>query len=117
MPTSEITSSSTSALPLHSTVDEVLSQLAQGSDLQRQAAERAQAIVSIVAALTDDEEIRKGAALYPLMEAGLFDVEQSTARFGATPARIAGELLRFGSIGALGTRNDGSPLSAHQAET
>jgi GTP pyrophosphokinase len=97
-------------------VDEFLAQLAAGNPEQQHAAERARAIVQIVASLSDDQEIRQGAALYALMEAHELDPEQATARFGTTAARIASELLRFGSIGALGARADGSQLSANQAE-
>ena len=117
MPTSEITPPSSSAIPLHSKIDEVLSQFAQGGEAQRKAAERALAVASIVAGLTDDEDIRQGAALYPLMDAGCIPADAAPARFGTTPARIASELLRFGSIGALGTRAVGSHLSAQQAES
>ena len=116
MPTSEITAASTSAIPRHSPLDEVLARLAQGTDIERQASERAQAIAGIVAALTEDEDIRRGAALFPLMEAGCIDQEQAAARVGAVPARIAAELMRFGSIGALGARANGAQLSANQAE-
>jgi GTP pyrophosphokinase len=116
MPTSELTSPSTSAIVLHSPIDEVLTELAAGGEAQRKAAERSRAILAIVAALTDDEDIRRGAALYPLLEAGCVDQEGAAARFGDAPARIAGELLRFGSIGALHTRTGGSQLSAQQAE-
>jgi len=116
MPTSETTPSSTSAIPLPAQIDAALAQLAHGDEVQRKAVERSQAIVNIVAALTEDDDIRRGAALYPLLEAGCIDQETAEARFGVSPARIASELLRFGSVGALGARADGSQLSAHQAE-
>lgn len=116
MPTSELTPSSTSAIVLHSPIDELLAQLGAGDEAQRKATERAQAIASIVAALTDDEDIRQGAALYPLLDAGCVAHEHLAERFGAAPARIASELLRFGSIGAVGARSSGSHLSGQQAE-
>jgi GTP pyrophosphokinase len=97
-------------------VDEFLAQLAAGNPEQRHAADRARAIVRIVGSLSDDQEIRQGAALYALMEAHVLDPDQAITRFGTTPARIASELLRFGSIGALGAKADGSQLSANQAE-
>ncbi|HVF16384.1 MAG TPA: HD domain-containing protein, partial [Steroidobacteraceae bacterium] len=97
-------------------MDEFLAQLAAGNPEQQQAADRARAIVQIVASLSDDLEIRQGAALYALMEAHVLNSEQATVRFGATSARIASELMRFGSIGALGARAGGSQLSANQAE-
>jgi GTP pyrophosphokinase len=103
-------------VPARSRVDELFEQLASADVHQRKAAERAQAIVRIVSGLTDDDDIRLGAALYPLMEAHCLNQEQASARFGTAPARIAAELLRFGSIGAVGTRPDGSQLSANQAE-
>jgi GTP pyrophosphokinase len=93
----------------------IIAQLASGDAEHARAARRAQAIADIVMGLTDDPDIRVGAALYPLMEAHLVEPEKAAAQFGAAPARIAGELLRFGSLGAVGTR-PGSQLSANQAE-
>ncbi len=116
MPTSELTPSSTSPQALHSSIDEVLKQIDASTDVQTAALERSRAIFVIVAALTDDEDIRRGAAAYPLLEAQCIDEEEAIARFGEAAVRIASELMRFGSIGALQVRGDGSQLSGHQAE-
>jgi GTP pyrophosphokinase len=116
MPTSDPTIPPLPVPASHAGIDAFLAQLAAGNEHQQRAVQRAHAIVQIVSGLTDDVDIRQGATLYPLMEAQLIDQEQASARFGAAPSRIAGELLRFGSIGAIGTRADGSQLSAHQAE-
>ena len=116
MPTSEITPASTSGIPLQAPTESFLAQLESAGETERKAVARARAITSIVASLTEEEDIRQGAALYPLMEAGCIDPEKAALTFGIAPARIASELLRFGSIGAVSTRPDGSHLSAHQAE-
>jgi GTP pyrophosphokinase len=115
MPTHEVTSPQHTPAPPER-VDAWLDQFTAGDEARQRSAQRAQAITRIVSELTDDDDIRQGAALYPLMEAGLIDQETATARFGPAPARIAGELLRFGSIGALSNRGGGSQLSANQAE-
>jgi GTP pyrophosphokinase len=116
MPTSESTAPATARLAsLGGPVAGIIAQLADGDAEQARAARRAQAIADIVMGLTDDPDIRIGAALYPLMEAHLVEPEKAAVQFGAAPARIAGELLRFGSLGAVGTR-PGSQLSANQAE-
>jgi GTP pyrophosphokinase len=116
MPTSETILPPPSVVPPGSRMEEFLGELAQSEGSKRQAAERAQAIAGIVAALTEDEDIRQGAALFPLMEAGCIDHGKALQLFGPAPTRIASELLRFGAIGSLGTRPDGSHLSAQQAE-
>ena len=68
------------------------------------ASRRAAATAAVVAGLTDDEDIRKGAALLPLLEARLIDDAQVTAIFGETANRIATELVRVGSLGLSGPR-------------
>jgi GTP pyrophosphokinase len=116
MPTSETILPPPSVVQPGSRMEEFLGELAQTEGSKRQAAERAQAIAGIVAALTEDEDIRQGAALYPLMEVGCIDHDKALKLFGPAPTRIASELLRFGAIGSLGTRPGGSHLSAQQAE-
>jgi GTP pyrophosphokinase len=116
MTTPESLSTPTRSTDARARVDAFLAQLATGSQSEQSAMQRARAITQIVSELTDDDDIRQGATLYPLMEARLIGQDTATARFGGAPTRIASELLRFGSIGALGARSDKSPLSAHQAE-
>ncbi len=84
------------------------------TEVGRAASHRAQEIVAVVAGLTDDEDIRKGAALLPLLEAGLVREDVALAVFGDTATRIATELVRVGSLG-LGGQSDAS-LTATQAE-
>jgi GTP pyrophosphokinase len=115
MPTSELTSLPTSKLGPHSPIERVLGRFAGEDEKQQQGVQRARAICSILATLTEDDDILLGAALYPLLEAGCIDQERAATEFGMAPARIAAELLRFGSIGAISTRS-GSHLSAQQAE-
>jgi GTP pyrophosphokinase len=115
MPTSELMSSPTSKVGPHSPIERVLGRFTEGDEKQRQAAQRARAICNILATLTEDDDILLGAALYPLLEAGCIDQERAVAECGPAPARIATELLRFGSIGAISTRG-GSHLSSQQAE-
>jgi GTP pyrophosphokinase len=69
----------------------------------------------IVAGLTEDEDIRKGAALLPLLEHGLLTEDQATPIFGETAIRIALELVRVGSLGLSSQRAD-TALTASQAE-
>jgi len=102
----------TSATP---EVQELLDRIV-ASDAGAAAVGRAQAIAGIVASLTDDEEIRRGATLLPLLEAGAIDERQAQRAFGDTPTRIAEELLRLGSLGVTGPRPSGVSLSAGQAE-
>ena len=80
------------------------------------ASRRAAATAAVVAGLTDDEDIRKGAALLPLLEARLIDDAQATAIFGETANRIATELVRVGSLGLSGPRLSDQALTAAQAE-
>jgi GTP pyrophosphokinase len=69
----------------------------------------------IVAGLTEDEDIRKGAALLPLLEHGLLTEDQATPIFGESAIRIAQELIRVGSLGLSSQRAD-TALTASQAE-
>ena len=116
MPTHEAPSTpETTTLPV-ARADELLARLASGDDSQRRAAQRARAIAEIVGSLTDEADIRTGALLYPLLEAGAIDADSATRSLGPAATRIATELMRFGTIGALGTRPDGTQLSATQAE-
>lgn len=84
------------------------------TDAGEAARRRALEIVEVVSGLTDDEDIRKGAALLPLLEAGLVKEDAAVAVFGDTASRIAAELVRVGSLG-LGGQADAS-LTASQAE-
>jgi GTP pyrophosphokinase len=79
---------------------------------------RAQAIVAIIADLTEDEDILAGAALFPLLEAGALTPEQAQTAAGPAANRIASELLRLGSlaIAPASAAKGTSALSAQQAE-
>ncbi|HKE96924.1 MAG TPA: bifunctional (p)ppGpp synthetase/guanosine-3',5'-bis(diphosphate) 3'-pyrophosphohydrolase [Povalibacter sp.] len=77
---------------------------------------RAQATAEIVAGLTEDEDIRKGAALLPVLEAGAIAPERAVALFGETATRIASELVRVGSLGLAAPRQQQTGLTASQAE-
>jgi GTP pyrophosphokinase len=80
----------------------------------QRALQRAQAITQIVAELSEDEDIRLGATLLPLLETGLVDEAHAAASFGEAARRLASELVRLGSLG-MPVRPDAS-LSATQAE-
>lgn len=86
------------------------------SDAGRIAVRRARAIADVVAGFTDDLDMRNGAALLPLLEAGLIAEERAPAVFGDIAARIAIELVRIGSLGLAGPRQADSALTANQAE-
>ena len=77
---------------------------------------RALATAEIVAGLTEDEDIRKGAALLPLLESGTLTEEHAVPVFGETATRIAAELVRVGSLGLSATRSTDAALTASQAE-
>ena len=72
---------------------------------------RGRAIVDIVAELTDDEDILKGAMLFALLEANALPREQAEAVAGPAAARIATELLRLGSLN-IAAPTSGTPARA-----
>jgi len=76
------------------------------------AVQRARAITAIVAGLTDNDDIRRGAFLFPLLEAQRIDEARAIALFGASAHQVATELLRLGSIGVA----PGGTPSPQQAE-
>src|SRR5687767_8076739 len=80
----------------------------------QRALQRAYAITHIVAGLSEDEDIRRGAMLLPLLEAGLIEEAKAAVSFGVAAQRLAGELVRLGSLG-MPARPDAS-LSSTQAE-
>jgi GTP pyrophosphokinase len=88
---------------------------ARDADAQR-IVERARAIAAIVAELTDVDEIRLGATLFPLLDSGLITPEKATEVFGTNAQRIAVELMRLGSLNMTGSWRPGSALSGNQAE-
>ncbi|MGH8177978.1 MAG: RelA/SpoT family protein, partial [Steroidobacter sp.] len=77
---------------------------------------RAQAIVDIVAGLTDEPDILTGALLFPLLEANAITPEQASSAAGPAPARIANELLRLGSLNLAAPSGQPTSLSSNQAE-
>jgi GTP pyrophosphokinase len=79
-------------------------------------ARRALATADIVAGLTEDEDILKGAALLPLLEAGAITEDRATNTFGETATRIALELVRVGSLGLSAARSADAALTGTQAE-
>ena len=99
--------------PLAQGVQDYLQRIAS-TEAGKAASRRAAGIVDVVSGLTDDEDIRKGAALLPVLEAGLIGEDAALPLFGETATRIATELVRVGSLG-LGGQNDAS-LTAAQAE-
>jgi len=76
------------------------------------AVHRAHAIMAIVAGLTDYDDIRRGAFLFPLLEAQKIAEPRASALFGTSAHQVATELLRLGS---LGVAVSGTP-SPQQAE-
>ncbi len=77
---------------------------------------RARAIVAIVAELTDDEDILAGAMLFALLEANAVTPEKAQPVAGPAATRMAGELLRLGSLSIATPDGKGAALSANQAE-
>ncbi|MBB6092227.1 GTP pyrophosphokinase [Povalibacter uvarum] len=114
-PADPLPQSSASTPVLSREARDYLEQIAT-SDTGRIAVRRAQAIADVVAGFTDDQDMRNGAALLPLLETGLIAEERAPAVFGDTAARIATELVRIGSLGLSGPRQADSALTANQAE-
>jgi GTP pyrophosphokinase len=77
---------------------------------------RARAIVDIVAELTDDEDILAGAMLFALLETNVVTPEKAQPVAGPAATRMAGELLRLGSLSIATPDGKGAALSANQAE-
>ena len=99
--------------PLSGDVQEYLRSIA-ATESGRTASRRALEIVEVVSGLTDDDDIRKGAALLPLLETGLIKEDRALQIFGETATRIAAELVRVGSLGLAS--QSGAALTASQAE-
>ncbi|HEY5807607.1 MAG TPA: bifunctional (p)ppGpp synthetase/guanosine-3',5'-bis(diphosphate) 3'-pyrophosphohydrolase [Povalibacter sp.] len=116
MPTAETTGSRTAdtatALPVH--VREFLETVSVAGN--GAIARRAQATADIVAGLTEDDDIRKGAALLPLLETGTIKEDAASSIFGEIATRIATELVRVGTLGLATPRQSDAGLTAVQAE-
>lgn len=97
-------------------VQESLEEIAATDAKSHAAVERARAITTIVAGLAEDDDIRKGATLFALLEAGVLAEEQAATIFGEAATRIATELLRLGSLGLAGPQKAGAALTGSQAE-
>ncbi len=76
----------------------------------------ARAIVEIVAALTDDEDILTGAMVFALLEANALPPERAETLAGPAAARIGTELLRLGSLNIAAPASSGASPSSHQSE-
>lgn len=112
MPTLEPSAPAGESLP--ATVRECLASIATAGAAS--GVRLAQLTADIVAGLTEDEDIRKGAALLPLLEQGLIGDDKASAIFGDASLRIAAELVRVGSLGLSGQSQAESGLTATQAE-
>lgn len=95
---------------------ELLETVRVDEQIARPAIERAEAIVEIVAGLTDEQEILCGAILFPLLDAQAITPERALALGGANAARIGCELLRIGSLNIATGSKSGTALSGNQAE-
>ena len=76
---------------------DVLVRLAQSATDERAVAS-GRAIVDIVAELTDDEDILRGAMLFALLDAHALPADRAEAVAGPAATRIATELQRLGSL-------------------
>lgn len=114
----EITSGTPSAIAsaLHGGVQEYLESIAADDAKSQAAVERATAITAIVAESTEDDDIRQGATVFALLEAGVLTEERAAKVFGEAATRIAAELLRLGSLGLAGPQKAGAVLTGNQAE-
>jgi GTP pyrophosphokinase len=116
MPATDITVPDSASAVLAPAAREFVASLAAQDVSGAAAVRRSQAITDIVSGLTDYDDIRRGAFLFPLLEARCIDEPQATALFGAPAWQVASELLRLGSLGIAGASGAGSGLSAQQAE-
>ena len=94
---------------------DVLVRLAQSATDERAVAS-GRAIVDIVAELTDDEEILRGAMLFALLEAHALPTERAEALVGPAATRIATELQRLGSLNIAAPASGAPSLSGNQSE-
>ncbi|HVY22265.1 MAG TPA: bifunctional (p)ppGpp synthetase/guanosine-3',5'-bis(diphosphate) 3'-pyrophosphohydrolase [Steroidobacteraceae bacterium] len=78
--------------------------------------QHADAVAAIVQPLGVDDDIVVGALLFPLLAAGLIDVDRAAHLVGNTAAHIARDCVQLLTFGAAG-RVAGKSLSAGQAET
>lgn len=116
MPATEITVTDTADSTLLPAAREFVAALLQTDATSAEVVRRAQAITTIVAGLTDYDDIRRGAYAFPLLEAQLIDDERAISLFGAAAHQVALELIRLGSLGLAGSARPGTGLSAQQAE-
>jgi len=94
---------------------DALVRLAQSATDERAVAS-GRAIVDIVAELTDDEEILRGAMLFALLEAHALPTERAEALVGPAATRIATELQRLGSLNIAAPASGAPSLSGNQSE-
>ncbi len=111
-------SSYLSGQALHSDEGHVAESLARVETKHPEAApacQRGRALLMIVGGLIDDSEILRGAALFPVLEAGAVDEAEAASIFGQTAAEMGAELIRVDALGETARQLAGAP-SAAQAE-
>jgi GTP pyrophosphokinase len=94
---------------------DVLVRLAQSATDERAVAS-GRAIVDIVAELTDDADILRGAMLFALLEAHALPPARAEALAGPAATRIATELQRLGSLNIAAPASGSPALSGNQSE-
>jgi GTP pyrophosphokinase len=82
-----------------------------------EAARRGLAIARLLEEIHAEADVRAGAVLYPLAQAGAISPEAIEARFGAAMRRRVEELARLGSFGLPAHWTPDRPLPGPQAET
>jgi len=76
-----------------------------------------QQLAALIAELADDADIALAAWIVAAREAGVeLDADTAALRFGAAPARLAGQLERLGEVGLNATWSAERALNARQAE-
>jgi len=115
MPATEPSAIDSAAAALTPEAHEFVAALTARDDAAAAVVRRARAITDIVGGLTDNEDILRGAFLFPLLEAQSIDDARALALFGASAHQVATELLRLGALGMAG-RGPGGGLSSQQAE-
>ena len=77
----------------------------------------ADAVAAIVQPLGVDDDIVVGALLFPLLAAGLIDIDRATLAVGSIATHIASDCVKLLQFGGSSHRTEGKALSANQAET
>lgn len=92
-----------------------LARIAEAVPTAAGACARGRGLLAIVAGLTNDPDILRGAALFPVLASGAIDEALAAEVLGENASRMAIELIGIDRLGRAARRREGAP-SADQAE-